>query len=294
MFGATSKARPHLFGRSANAFKFQAFAALMLIIAVQLDHAARPSVLFNIRDSFSDFLKDASEGKEDYPNNLESLLNQGGVKLILSDKNDPDGAGFIQWRTAFYVAGANGSVKNLLLLLDDFFSWKMKAMQKEVEVHIYQHGEQELADADDFDYEHYTLHEADEVLPLKWYECSPVISKRIVMLHLQPESETCVSVLWGGNTWNFRNALDEAGVRGAYVDEDGGNENAENNNKRKYFRILKGFDVTSEEGKVENILKEVFNNLAMKVVVEKQPVEDSDVAAWIETLRKLPNLHFES
>ena len=97
-----------------------------------------------------------------------------------------------------------------------------------------------------------------------------------------------------GNTWNFRNALDEAGVRGAYVDEDGGDENTDNNNKRKYFRILKSFDVTSEEGKVENILKEVFNNLAMKIVVEKQPVEDSGVAAWIETLRKLPNLHFES
>ena len=96
-----------------------------------------------------------------------------------------------------------------------------------------------------------------------------------------------------GNTWNFRNALDEAGVRGAYVDEDGGDDNGETN-KRKYFRILKGFDVTSEQGKLENILKEVFNNLAMKVVVEKQPVEDSDVAAWIETIRKLPNLHFES
>ena len=113
------------------------------------------------------------------------------------------------------------------------------------------------------------------------------------MLHIQPETETCVSVLWGGNTWNFRNALDEAGVKGAYVDEDDGNENAENN-KRKYFRILKGFDVTSEEGKVENIFKEVFNNLAMKVVVEKPPVEDSDVSAWIENLRKLLNLHFEN
>ena len=77
------------------------------------------------------------------------------------------------------------------------------------------------------------------------------------------------------------------------MDEDGTNDNTENN-KRKYFRILKGFDVTSEDGKIENILKEVFNDLAMKVIVEKQPVEDSDVAAWIQTLRKLPNLHFEA
>ena len=88
-----------------------------------MDHAARPSVLFNIRDSLSDFLKEASADKEEYPNNLESLLNKGGVKLIMSDKKDPDGAGFMQWRTAFYVAGAEGSVKNLFLLLDDFFSW---------------------------------------------------------------------------------------------------------------------------------------------------------------------------
>ena len=93
--------------------------------------------------------------------------------------------------------------------------------------------------------------------------------------------------------WSFGNALDEAGVRGAYVDQEGETENIENN-KRKYFRILKGVDVTSEEGKVENIIKQVFNNLAMEVVVEKPPVEDSDVAAWVEGLRKLPNLHFEN
>jgi hypothetical protein len=96
---------------------------------VQLDHAARPSVLFNIRDSFSDFLKETAADKEGYPNNLESLLNKGGVKLVMSDKNDPDGAGFIQWRTAFYVAGAEGCVKNFFLLLDDFFSWTAKPLR---------------------------------------------------------------------------------------------------------------------------------------------------------------------
>ena len=74
-------------------------------------------------------------------------------------------------------------------------------------------------------------------------------------------------------------------------EEEGGASNEDA--KRKYFRILKSFDVTAEEKKVENILKEVFSNLAMKVVVESDPVEDSNVAAWIDELRKLPNLHFE-
>ena len=39
-----------------------------------------------------------------------------------------------RWRAALYVAGADGCVKNLLMLLDDFWVWKMKAIQKEVEV----------------------------------------------------------------------------------------------------------------------------------------------------------------
>ena len=38
-------------------------------------------------------------------------------------------------------------------------------MQKEVEVHIYQHGTQELVDVDYLDYEHYTFHEAYEIPP---------------------------------------------------------------------------------------------------------------------------------
>ena len=63
---------------------------------VQLDHPARPSALFNLRDSLSDFLKESAAEKEGYPNSLEGLLNQGGVKLVLSDKNDPEGAGFVQ------------------------------------------------------------------------------------------------------------------------------------------------------------------------------------------------------
>ena len=107
----------------------------------------------------------------------------------------------------------------------------------------------------------------------------------------RPESETCLSVLWSGNTWNFRSALDEAGVKGAYVDEEGGE--GENAGKRKYFRILKSIDATEETKKIQNVLKEVFQNLAMKVIVESEPVEDSDVAELIEELRKVPSLHFE-
>lgn len=119
-----------------------------------------------------------------------------------------------------------------------------------------------------------------------------MVGKKIVVMHVQPESETCASVLWSGNTWNYRSALDEAGVRGAYVDEENG-ENSTEDGKRKYFRILRSFDVAAEQQKVQDILKEVFSNLAMKCIVESEPIDGSAVAEWFRDLRQIPSLHFE-
>ena len=63
--------------------------------------------------------------------------------------------------------------------------------------------------------------------------------------------------------------------------------------RKQYYRALKSVDVSADDKKIQNILKEVFQNLAMKVVVAPEPIEDSDVADFIEELRKIPNLHFE-
>ena len=58
---------------------------------IQLDHAARPSVTFGLRESFNDFLKDANSKSEDVPSKLDDLANSG-IRLVISDKQDPDGA----------------------------------------------------------------------------------------------------------------------------------------------------------------------------------------------------------
>ena len=80
--------------------------------------------------------------------------------------------------------------------------------------------------------------------------------------------------------------LDEAGVRGAYRDD-------ENDGTRKYYRCLKDVDITLEPNKVEDVVKDAFKNLAMKVVVGPEPEQDSDVDNWIDGLRELHCLHFE-
>ena len=54
-----------------------------------------------------------------------------------ADSTDPDQVGYIQWRVAFYIAGADGACLNFRNLLDDFLSYKLKQMAKEVEIHLY-------------------------------------------------------------------------------------------------------------------------------------------------------------
>ena len=67
-------------------------------------------------------------------------------------------------------------------------------------------------------YEHYTLHDPAEEseLPLKFDEAAPCIGKRVLTCHLTAENETELKFIWSGNTWAFRDAMDEAGVKGPY------------------------------------------------------------------------------
>ena len=73
--------------------------------------------MFGIRESFQDFLKDAGSKSEEVPQKLEDLA-ASGIRLVITDKNDPDGVGFVQWRVAFYVAGGDASLGNFMCLLD--------------------------------------------------------------------------------------------------------------------------------------------------------------------------------
>ena len=156
----------------------------------------------------------------------------------------------MQWRVAFYVAGsADVAVENFFMLLDDFWTFNAKSLAKDIEIHVRPHKSAAAEVTSDLveslSYEHLTFHEAtaESKLPLKMFEAQPVVrpiflnetmlnskggnvnpshfplyevGKRVVTMFIQPESGTHVSVLFGGNTWAFRAALDEAGVKGPF------------------------------------------------------------------------------
>ena len=100
---------------------------------------------------------------------------------VLTDRDDRDNIGFVQWRAAFYCGGADGCLENFMALLDDFFVWKTKALAKDVEIHIKPHtSAPEITEAiiEGLAYEHYTHHAPSSKLPLELFQCQPVIGKR--------------------------------------------------------------------------------------------------------------------
>ena len=88
----------------------------------------------------------------------------------------------------------------------------------------------------------------------------------------------------------------KAGVKGAYIEEDEATDGAgkENQSGRKYFRILKSLDVSAEPERVKSLLENVFNNLAMRVLIESPAAPESHVESWIASLEQIPCLHFEA
>jgi hypothetical protein len=288
-----------------------------------------------------------SEGE--IPATLDDLVSSG-IRLVISDKNDPDGVGYIQWRCAFYCAGDEGSLANFMSLLDQFISFKAHQLAKDVEIHIHPHSSAEETASEDalsgeLEYKHYTFHDAaSKGLPLKWCQWQPVVSKKLVSMDIQPVSGDVVSFLWSGQTWGFRAALDSADclsrlfcsaqncrpcrhldhprlfaivfipyrrhchirlaalgfrlrllpklpkdIRGAYFEES--TEGGESSTGRTYYRTCQ-VDLSGEKGKIQQVIAEVFHNLAMRVVVRHPPEEGSAVAALITELREVVCLHF--
>ena len=258
------------------------------LFQVQIEHAAKPSISFGLVDKFNSFLRTMHARDETIPASLTDLQQQAGIKLVVTDRQDPDNVGFQQWRVAFYIAGSEITLKNFLYLLDSFFVHQSECMarEKQFEVHVYPHIGIDIADARaNFSFEHYIMNDPALKLPLGIFEAQPVTGKKIVQMNLQPENADTMSVLLTGAIWNFRSRLDAHGVAGAYY---GADEN------RRYIRIMKSIDVSDEaqQQRVTDMVTDVFKNLAIKVIIDDAPEEESEVAEFVEKLREISSLHF--
>ena len=258
------------------------------LFQVQVEHLARPSVVFDIVRAFNDFLKDAHAEDGAVPATVSELGTRAGIRLVVTSTEDPDGLGcFVQWRTGFYVAGSEEALQNFIVLLDGFFVWKEKKMAREqaFEVHVHLHLAITI-NLDGLGYEHYTLNEPTKSLPLKFFECHPCAGKRVLTLNVEPTTDRLISVVVSGNSFSYRERMDALAVPGGYHT---GSDGA-----KQYFRVLKDVNA-SEDAERSTVFKvigsSVFRNLAMRLAVASEPPPHSAALDFISDLRDLACLH---
>ena len=56
------------------------------------------------------------------------------------------------------------------------------------------------------------IHPGSAELPLQWFECQPVVSKRLAIMTVYVTSESYVTVVWAGDVWVYRGLLCAAGA----------------------------------------------------------------------------------
>ena len=268
---------------------------------IQIDHPAQNSMTFKMRESFTAFLRAANKEDPKIPRTLSQLEEQGGIRMVITDAVDIEQIGFIQWRVAFYATDAC----NFLRLLDGWLrhTTQENARQPAQQVNLRPSTQIDLSSiTKELLYNNYTLQPACNDLPLHVFEAQPVKGRKILTLNVQVEDDHVVSLILSGQTWPWRQRLDEFGIRGVYVhQEENCNDNDEDvddteNVQRRYYRVLKNVavDDAEQERRVFSLLENVFNNVVMRVQMDDNAATNPNTAVgqFIEKLRQKPNMIF--
>ena len=104
-----------------------------------------------------------------------------------------------------------------MMLLDEFWPFKAKAMGRALEVCYHPHTSVgDLSDiSDQLAYANCSVEHPSASTPLGIFEAQPVVSKRIVTVSIQPEGPNTLSILVSGNMWVYRSRFDAHGIPGA-------------------------------------------------------------------------------
>jgi len=250
------------------------------LFQIQISHEVPRPITYQFRDRFADFIKTYDKT----PDTLQEL-EEVGIRVCVADANDPENVGFVRWRPCIYVVDNN--CNNGMLLLDAFFKHisDMAAKTKNLNVHITPHTGIDIADIfDEMEYDNYTLNEATDHPPLKFFEAVPVYGKKVTKLSIEVHNTTEISIVIT-HVYAFRDGFEKLGIQG-------GRCGASEKSRGEYVRLMPKINVTTDEDRVVQMIEEVLHNAHLKVLVDGDCKNDSPVGVFLTKLRERPNLHF--
>ena len=254
---------------------------------IQLKHDSRPLVTSRILASFGTYLTHLHATDPSMPDSLQSLRSQG-IILVITAADDPESIGWVPWRIAFYSLGDVADLKNTLLLLDSYFSWRRDHPQ-EGDLPIPQPMKVDLCVPSSLRNQawtgfenHVTLHSPARYDP---FQAGPPAGKHVLQCSLEFHANgTSMNAVFFGQTYPFKDALEQANVYGARTAEDQGGQ---------YVRVLQNVNIAEEAQRVfflNNLLSEVFHGLVMLVRISTKPPESSLAEDFLGLLRDQPQI----
>ena len=254
---------------------------------IQVKHDARPSVTSRILATFGSFLTHLHAADPNMPESLQSLRSQG-ILLVITAADDPESIGWVPWRIAFYALGDVPDLKNALLLFDSYLSWRRDHTQ-DGELPIPQPMRVDLCmpsslrDKDWTGFEnHVTLHSPARFDP---FQAGPPAGKHVLQCSLEFHADgASMDAVFYGQTYPFKDALEQANIYGARTGEDQGGQ---------YVRVLQNVNIAEEAQRVfflNNLLSEVFHGLVMLVRISTKPPDSSKAEDFLGLLRDQPQI----
>ena len=134
-------------------------------------------------------------------------------------------------------------------------------------------------------YQEYLMYDPAKKVPISVFEAQPVQGKRIMNVTLEQPSESKISFIFHGCTWNFRDAFEVAGLTAARYEENGAT---------KYVYVLANVNVLEEAdiAKMDIVLQTVLKGLVCRML-DSKTLRGENMKAFVERLSdKHEQLHF--
>ncbi len=234
----------------------------LAVMQYRCEHAARPSMFFKFRSSFEQWLV-ASEILGSLPPDMNTFQKEHRCACVIT-KPVPSEEGpspTVAWSMAWYIAGGVSQILHIVECMDSFTAWRQREMSARpsstLRARIKNCTAMSLVlDASDMEVE--TLVE-DLRCPVRLLVevAPPTLKQRYPHAFVEFMSDHVVTIMFKGDTYNFKDRFDEHGIPGRYAQTDGQAIEEENEEAKKsatYVRVLRAVDVSTPIVK-KNVLK---------------------------------------
>mmetsp|Transcript_23916 Transcript_23916/g.59595 ORF Transcript_23916/g.59595 Transcript_23916/m.59595 type:complete len:368 (-) Transcript_23916:202-1305(-) len=269
---------------------------------VQVEHAARPSMLFRFRQSFTRFLTLQHAENSEFASNWSDFLIQYNCLFVQNGSEVQKNSGQIPWAKAFYVGGTEKDVQLLLECLDSFFQWRLTSPEDEFpsEMQVKMNDCTSLnleLDADNMEM-HWEVSKGSALSSKPQQVAPPTTRKEMPKVHVETVGPGMLFMLFTGDTWTYRDGFADFSIPGRYLDAAGcpvDTQDLDASEKRKlcFARVLRDVDVndaTVRQAILRYFTDTVFHGSLVGLEIAGDMSDDSVAQDFISNVKKLPNV----